>query len=142
MILFLLRYCHMHLKTFLACSYYLKQFKFCLPFFIYFIKRKHFRNFMFFILPKKNFLFFRYSNFYTSFFHSLSSVNHCWIYRRSCININLKVWCHHVSKLELKNKLFNMFRIEEGMILISSPLIEHYIQSKFSWKRYVENVHQ
>lgn len=35
-----------------------------------------------------------------------------------------------------------MFRIEEGMILISSPLIEHYIQSKFSGKRYVENVHQ
>ena len=69
----LLQCLHMHQKTFLAYSNYLKHwFKFCLHFFIYFTKRMHLRNFMLFLLPKRFLLFFRYSNFCTSLFHLFS----------------------------------------------------------------------
>lgn len=82
-----------------------------------------------FILPKKDLMLLRYSNFCTRLF---SPVRYYWIYSRNLLEINPK-------NLEVimylnswdKDKLFHILRSKEELILKLGELIEYYIRKIF-----------
>lgn len=88
-------------------------------FFIYFTKRKHLQsmtNICFSFHKKAPFLL-EIFIFCTSIFPFLSCVSHCSIYRRSFLNIIPTVHDVMCLKRNLKRKLFNILRYEEGNLV-------------------------
>ena len=66
---------------------------------------------MLFILPKKIFLFSRYSNFCIPVFPSFSPLGHCF---KGRLKIKLySIWSHHLPKEELNNTCFCYLKKEK-----------------------------